>query len=134
MTFIFVFEKKSKFIFVCSPLWSILICKIPQFWSKATVLDNPSYISRKHTPWGSLKLALFLFFRREPKKEGTSSWTKAKQLSRDSSVLFALRKLLTKAFGDKKHFNYGKETCIVELNYWQIAGIKTKKFLLNGQF
>ena len=29
-----------------SPLWSILVCKIPQFWAKATALDSPSYSSR----------------------------------------------------------------------------------------
>ena len=80
------------------------------------------------------KIGIISFLPKGAKKKGTSSWAKAKQLSRDSSVLFALRKLLTKAFGDKKHFNYGKETCIVELSYWQIAGIKTKKFSLNGQF
>ena len=25
----------SEFIFMWSPLWSILVCKIPQFWAKS---------------------------------------------------------------------------------------------------
>ena len=38
----FCFWKCSKFIFMWSTLWSILVCKIPQFWAKATDSDNPS--------------------------------------------------------------------------------------------
>ena len=37
----FYIWKWSKFIFLWSPLWSILVCKIPQFWAKATDLDSP---------------------------------------------------------------------------------------------
>ena len=43
----FYIWKWSKFIFLWSPLWSILVCKIPQFWAKATDLDSPLYFSRK---------------------------------------------------------------------------------------
>ena len=43
----FYIWKWSKFIFLWSPLWSILVCKIPQFWAKATDSDSPSYFSRK---------------------------------------------------------------------------------------
>ena len=39
--------KLSKFIFMWSPLWSILVSKIPQFGSKATDSDSPSYFSTK---------------------------------------------------------------------------------------
>ena len=39
--------KKSKFNFIWSPLWPILVCKIPQFWVKATASDNPSYLPGK---------------------------------------------------------------------------------------
>ena len=37
------------FVFVGTPLLSIAVCKIPQFWAKATNSDNPSYFSRKET-------------------------------------------------------------------------------------
>ena len=43
----FYISKWSKFIFMWSSLWSILVCKIPQFWAKATESDSPSYFSRK---------------------------------------------------------------------------------------
>ena len=33
--------------FYVVPLWSILVCNIPQFWEKATNLDSLSYFSRK---------------------------------------------------------------------------------------
>ena len=39
--------KQSKFIFIWSPLSSILVCKISQFWEKATSLENPSYFFMK---------------------------------------------------------------------------------------
>ena len=39
----FYIWKWSKFIFLWFPLWSILVCRIPQ----ATDLDSPSYFSRK---------------------------------------------------------------------------------------
>ena len=39
--------KWSKFMFMWSPLWSILVCKIPQFWAKATDLDSLLYFSRE---------------------------------------------------------------------------------------
>ena len=39
--------KCSKFIFMWFSLWFILVCKIPQFWAKATNSENPSYFSRK---------------------------------------------------------------------------------------
>ena len=32
------------------PLWPILICKMPQFWEKATDSDSPSYFSRNRHP------------------------------------------------------------------------------------
>ena len=36
------------FIFMCLPLlWYILVCKISQFWAKATDSDSPLYLSRK---------------------------------------------------------------------------------------
>ena len=36
--------KWSKFIFLWSSLWSLLICKIPQFWAKATDSDSHSEV------------------------------------------------------------------------------------------
>ena len=36
----FCIWKYSKFIFMWSPIWSILICKICQFWEKATYMDG----------------------------------------------------------------------------------------------
>ena len=33
-------------------LWSILVCKISQFWAKTNDSDSPSYFPRKQTPWG----------------------------------------------------------------------------------
>ena len=43
----FYIWKWSKFIFLWSHLWPILVCKIHQFWAKATNLDSSSYFSRK---------------------------------------------------------------------------------------
>ena len=42
----FLYLKTAKIYFHVVPLWSILVCKIPQFWEKATDSDNPSYFSR----------------------------------------------------------------------------------------
>ena len=43
----FCIWKLSKFISLWSLLWSILVCKILQFWTKATDSDTQSYFSRK---------------------------------------------------------------------------------------
>ena len=45
--FHFCIWKESKLIFMWSPLWFILVCKIPQFWAKANDSDRPSYLPRK---------------------------------------------------------------------------------------
>ena len=43
----FCFSKYSKFIFMWSPLRFIMVYKTPQFWTKTTDSDSPSYFSRK---------------------------------------------------------------------------------------
>ena len=48
----FYIWKSSKFIFMWSSLWSILVCKIPYFWALTTNLANLSYFSREQAPWG----------------------------------------------------------------------------------
>ena len=45
-----LFVKWPKFTFMWSPLWSILVCKIPQFWAEATDSGSPTYFYRKQTP------------------------------------------------------------------------------------
>ena len=46
VTFIFCVWKKWKFIFALFSLWSILVCKIPQFWAKTTDSDSSSCFYR----------------------------------------------------------------------------------------
>ena len=50
VTFISEFENNSKFIFMWSPLLSILVCESLNFWAKATDSESSSYFSRKETP------------------------------------------------------------------------------------
>ena len=47
--------KWSKLIFMWYPVWSILVCKISQFWAKATSWDSPSYFYYVLFPKGSQK-------------------------------------------------------------------------------
>ena len=48
----FYIWKSSKFIFMWSSLWSILVCKTPYFWALTTNLASLSYFSREQAPWG----------------------------------------------------------------------------------
>ena len=70
----FYIWKSPKFIFMWSPLWSILVSKIPQFWAKATNSANPSYFSRKLIPWGYEK-SILCFVPRVKPKNYSGSWT-----------------------------------------------------------
>ena len=47
VTFIFAIDSSQNSFSLLSCLLSILVCKISQFWTKATDLDIPSYFSRK---------------------------------------------------------------------------------------
>ena len=64
----FYIWKYSKFIF----MWSILVCKISQFWAKATDSNSPSYFSRKKT-LRLLKIHI-MFCPPGGVKKGSNSW------------------------------------------------------------
>ena len=67
----FAIWKYSKFLFMRSPLWSILVCKIPQFWAKSINLDSPSYFSYPEVT----KNSYYVLFLKASQKKGIRSWT-----------------------------------------------------------
>ena len=50
LTFIFSFENSQNLFSCCLPLYSIVVCKTPQFWAKATDSDNASCFSESRHP------------------------------------------------------------------------------------
>ena len=49
VTFIFLFENSQKFIFTCSPLWSVLVCKISQFGQKLPIRTaHHTFLESRH--------------------------------------------------------------------------------------
>ena len=62
-------QNNSKFIFMSSSLWLILLCKIPQFWAKATTSESSSSFSGKKTHRGYWKSILSFVPQGEPKKK-----------------------------------------------------------------
>ena len=72
LTVTFFIWKQSKFILMWSPLWSLLVCKILQFWAKASNSDIILFY-KVDTP-RLLKIHI-MFCLSSGAKKGISSWT-----------------------------------------------------------
>ena len=67
------------------PLWFILVCKIPQFWAKATDSDSSSYFSRSRHTEVTENSYYVLSPKGEPKKV-ISSWTNSDYLNKVAKI------------------------------------------------
>ena len=70
----FCIWKQSKFIFMWSYIWSILVCKIPQFWEKLSVWTvHHTFLESIHSD--VFKNLYYVLFPEVSQVKGISSWT-----------------------------------------------------------